>query len=40
MSTAAGYLVAAVVVAFGVYVVYRVIRSWRTTYRDDDRPAE
>jgi hypothetical protein len=31
-----GYLVAATVVAFGVFVVWRLIRSWRQTYRDRD----
>ncbi|MGZ8629528.1 MAG: hypothetical protein ACXWZF_00970 [Actinomycetota bacterium] len=39
MSAVVGYLIAAAVIVFGVYVIYRVIRSWRSTYRDDDRPA-
>jgi hypothetical protein len=28
-----GYVVAAVVIAFGIYVVRRLILSWRRTYR-------
>ena len=28
-----GYLVAAVVLAFGIFVVRRLILSWRRTYR-------
>jgi hypothetical protein len=32
-----GYVVAAAVVVFGVYVVWRLVRSWRDTYGSGDR---
>ena len=37
----AGYVVAAAIVASGIYVVWRLIRSWREAYPDggpDGRP--
>jgi hypothetical protein len=38
MRTVVAYLAAGAVIAFGGWVVYRVIRSWRSAFRDRGGP--